>query len=122
MTACASIAFFAFYEVGGRPAGLALWQLFGGSNQLIAGLALLTGAAWLRQKGRVAWPLLVPAFGMLALPLGALGWKMNAFIHQGETLLFALAGILVLIGLGVGAAGVAALRSENQPTETGSAG
>jgi len=120
--ACASIAFFAFYEVDGRPAGLALWQLFGGSNQLIAGLALLTGAAWLRQKGRVSWPLLVPAFGMLALTLGALVWKMNAFIQQGETLLFALAGILVLIGLGVGAAGVAALRSGNQPTETGSAG
>ena len=33
------IAFFAFYKIGGRPAGLALWRLFGTTNQLLAGLA-----------------------------------------------------------------------------------
>ncbi|MCZ6506886.1 MAG: carbon starvation protein A, partial [Acidobacteria bacterium] len=49
------IAFFAFYEVGGRPAGLALWQLFGTVNQLMAGLALLVVTLYLYQRRRNYW-------------------------------------------------------------------
>ncbi|MCB1178642.1 MAG: carbon starvation protein A, partial [Leptospiraceae bacterium] len=45
LLACLSIGFFAFLkiDVGGvqKPAGLALWKLFGTTNQLLAGLALL---------------------------------------------------------------------------------
>ena len=45
--AVAAIAFFAFYEVGGSSAGLALWELFGTTNQLLAALALLVVTALL---------------------------------------------------------------------------
>ncbi|HBF22822.1 MAG TPA: carbon starvation protein A [Planctomycetes bacterium] len=106
--ACSAIAFFAFYEVDGRPAGLALWQLFGGTNQLIAGLTLLTAAVWLKQSGRPSWPLFLPGCGILVLTLVALGWKMRAFWEQSEVLLLVLAGALVFIGLGVGGAGLSA--------------
>ena len=34
IVACAAIALFAFYKVDGKPAGLALWALFGTTNQL----------------------------------------------------------------------------------------
>ncbi len=116
LVACASISFLAFYEieVGGvpKPAGLALWTLFGGTNQMIAGLALLTGAVYLRQQGRRAWPLLVPAAGMLLLTLTALGLKIRDFADQELGLLLALAIALVLIGLGVT---VTALRSWRKP-------
>ncbi len=44
------IAFFAFYEIGGKPAGLALWRLFGTTNQLLAGLALLAVTLYLHQR------------------------------------------------------------------------
>ncbi len=46
------IAFFAFYEIAGRPAGLALWRLFGTTNQLLAGLALLAVTLYLVKRGK----------------------------------------------------------------------
>jgi carbon starvation protein len=46
------IAFFAFYEIGGKPAGLALWRLFGTTNQLLAGLALLAVTLYLIKRGK----------------------------------------------------------------------
>jgi len=112
LVACGSISFLAFYEieVGGvvKPAGLALWTLFGGTNQLIAGLALLTATVYLRQRHRNWWPLAIPAVGMIALTLVALGLKIRDFADQGLTLLLVLAVALVAIGVGVS---LTALRS-----------
>ncbi len=123
--ACASIGFLAFYdiEVGGvvKPAGLALWTLFGGTNQMIAGLALLTAAVHLRQVGRTAWPLAVPAVGMLVLTLFSLGLKIRDFHEQELGLLLALAVVLVLIGLGVSATAVLSLRRSQASGETAGA-
>jgi|TARA_B100000959_G_scaffold287611_1_gene375121 carbon starvation protein len=99
--ACASILFFAFYEIDGKPAGLALWTLFGGTNQLMAGLALLTGAVYLRQRGRLHWPLTLPAVYMLVNTMIALGLKTRDFIRQGEWLLLGLTLLLMGIGAGV---------------------
>ena len=45
--AIVSIAFFAFMKIGGKPAGLTLWSLFGTTNQLLGGLALLVITVWL---------------------------------------------------------------------------
>ncbi len=108
--ACAAIAFFATYKVDGKPAGLVLWQLFGSTNQLIAGLALITATVYLRQKGRNYWPLAIPAVGMIAITLFSLSLKIRDFRAQGEHLLLGLAIGLVLIALGVGATAVQALR------------
>ena len=108
--ACGAIAFFATYEIDGRPAGLALWQLFGSTNQLIAGLALITATVYLRQKGRNFWPLAIPAVVMIAITLFSLSLKIGDFQTQGETLLLGLAVGLILIAFGVGATAIAALR------------
>jgi carbon starvation protein len=108
--ACGAIAFFATYKVDGKPAGLVLWQLFGSTNQLIAGLALITGTVYLRQKGRNYWPLAIPAVGMIAITLFSLSLKIRDFQAQGEHLLLVLAIGLVVIALGVGATAVQALR------------
>lgn len=108
--ACGAIAFFATYKVDGKPAGLVLWQLFGSTNQLIAGLALITATVYLRQKGRNFWPLALPAIGMIAITLFSLSLKIRDFHEQGEQLLLALAIGLVVIALGVGATAVRALR------------
>ncbi|MCH2112759.1 MAG: carbon starvation protein A [Planctomycetes bacterium] len=99
--ACGAILFFAFYEMDGKPAGLALWTLFGGTNQLIAGLALLTGAAYLRQRGRTHWPLTLPAVFMMANTAIALSLKASDFWRQQEWLLLALTAALMVIGVGV---------------------
>ena len=87
-----------------------LWQLFGSTNQLIAGLALITATVYLRQKGRNYWPLAIPAVGMIAITLFSLSLKIRDFRAQGEHLLLGLAIGLVLIALGVGATAVQALR------------
>lgn len=115
--ACASISFFAFFkidkEVGGEivamPAGLILWALFGGTNQLIAGLALLTATVYLKRKGRNYWPLAIPAVFMICMTMFALVSKVLDFQRDGQTLLLVLATCLVVIGVGVGGTAFLAL-------------
>jgi carbon starvation protein len=109
LIACFAIAFFATYKVDGRAAGLVLWQLFGGTNQLIAGLALLTGTVYLKQRGRNYWPLALPALYMIAMTLVSLILKIRDFWNTNENLLLSLALGLVGIGLGVAATAVLAL-------------
>ncbi len=65
--AVAAIGFFAFFKVDGRPAGLFLWTLFGTTNQILAGLTLLTVTIYLYRHRK---PLLYTLLPML-LVLGA---------------------------------------------------
>ena len=94
------IALFAFYEIGGRPAGLALWALFGTTNQLLAGLALLVVSLYLYQRGRNAWVTAVPMAFMLVSTIVAMVGNLERFWGQwdeGGAVLFVVgAGLLVL--------------------------
>jgi carbon starvation protein len=81
------------------------WTLFGTSNQLLAGLSLLTIAVWLRRSGRAYAYTLVPALFVLAVTVtalilqvrgslaGAVGWvaRWNGLASAG---LIALALVL----------------------------
>ncbi len=99
--ACAAIALFAFYEVDGRPAGLALWALFGTTNQLLAGLTLTLVTLYLRQRGRPAWPTAIPAVFMMASTLAAMTVNLRTFAPGGakeDALLMAVGGVLLLLG------------------------
>jgi carbon starvation protein len=51
---------------------LAIWGAFGASNQLMAGLALLLIALWLKSEGRKNGWALYPAYFMIVTDLGAL--------------------------------------------------
>jgi carbon starvation protein len=115
LMACGAIAFFATYQVEGKAAGLVLWQLFGGTNQLIAGLALLTGTVYLKQRGRNFWPLAVPAIYMIGMTLVSLAFKIRDFWVTREHLLLVLALALVGIGIGVGLTAIQALRRLRTP-------
>ena len=97
--AVAVIAFFAFYRVGGKPAGLVLWELFGATNQLLAGLALLTVSLYLMQRGRNFWVTLVPCAFMLVTTLLALGTKLLEFQQKGVWLLLVVGGALLCLAL-----------------------
>jgi len=112
--ACAAIIFFAFYKIGGKPAGLTLWTLFGGTNQLIAGLALLTATVYLKKQGRNYWPVAIPAVFMIAITMFALVRKLLDFQRSQQTLLLSITVLLVLIGVGVSFTAVAALRGDKQ--------
>jgi len=65
--AVAAIGFFAFFKMDGKPAGLFLWTLFGTTNQILAGLTLLTVTIYLYRKKK---PILYTLLPML-LVLGA---------------------------------------------------
>ena len=68
---------------------------------MIAGLALLTATAYLRQLKRPAWPLALPAFFMILMTLFGLFAKIQIFSSDSQWLLFGLAIALILVGLGV---------------------
>jgi carbon starvation protein len=101
LIACGAIALFAFYEVDGKPAGLALWSLFGTTNQLLAGLTLTLVSLYLRGKGRPAWPTAIPAVFMLASTLVAMVVNLGTFAPGGpkeDPVLLAVGGALLLLG------------------------
>lgn len=99
--ACGAIALFAFYEVGGRPAALALWKLFGTTNQLLAGLTLTLASLYLRGRGKRSWPTAIPAVFMMASTLTAMAKNLAAFAHgpTADRLLFIVGGALFVMAL-----------------------
>jgi carbon starvation protein len=97
--AVAAIAFFAFYKIDGQAAGLALWQLFGSTNQLLAGLALLVVSLYLIQRGRRSLPYLLPMLFMMATTLTAMALKLRDFQRQGQTVLLVLGVCITLIAV-----------------------
>lgn len=113
--ACGVIALFAFYEIDvrigdqtvQRPAGLALWQLFGTTNQLLAGLTLVVATLYLRHKGWPTWPTALPAFGMMASTLVAMVLNLG---EMRDPLLLVLGTALLLLGLGILVESVRAVR------------
>ena len=92
-----TIGFFAFYKVGGKAAGLALWQLFGTTNQVLGGLTLLTITLYLIHRKRPFWYTAVPMVFMLATTLVAMFLKIRDFWASEAYLLLAIGiGILAL--------------------------
>ncbi len=63
--AVAAIGFFAFFRVNGQPAGLALWALFGTTNQILGGAHSARGDA-LSHPATVELPLRVDPDGLHA--------------------------------------------------------
>lgn len=117
ITACGVIAVFAFYEVDvvvagktvARPAGLALWQLFGTTNQLLAALTLILVTLYLRRRGKPSWPTAIGAIGMLASTVAAMLVNLTEFT---DPLLLVVGGALVVLGAGVVLEAIAALRRD----------
>ncbi len=97
--AAASIAFFAFFEIDGQTAGLALWQLFGSVNQLLAALALLVVSLYLLERRRPSLPYVVPMLFMMASTLTAMVLKLRDFYVASEILLLVVGGCILLIAL-----------------------
>jgi len=118
LLACLAIAFFAFYTIGGRPAGLTLWALFGTTNQLLAGLTLLTVTVYLLQRRRNPWLTGLPMVFMLVSTLTAMGSNLVDFLHQDPVpwpLVLVGAALLVLGVWLVGEALAAIRRARREP-------
>ena len=106
------IAFFAFYEIGGKPAGLALWRLFGTTNQLLAGLALLAVTLYLIKRGKNPYFTGIPMIFMGVSTILAMLSNLRRFWSQwdeGGSMLFVVGLILLVLAIWLIAESVAAL-------------
>ena len=74
--------FFAFFKVDGKPAGLALWSLFGTTNQILAGLTLLTVTLYLMQRRRNPWFTGIPMIFMLSTSIIAMVFNLGSFSND----------------------------------------
>jgi len=106
LLACSAIAFFAFYKVEGaggtsKSAALALWQLFGTTNQLLAGLTLILVTLYLRHRRWPIWPTALPAIFMMGSTVVAMVGNLRRFGAQegGDKLLFVVGGILLILAV-----------------------
>lgn len=85
-----------------KQAFLALWPVFGSSNQLLAALALITVSVWLLKRGKNALFTIVPAAFMIITTVASLVYLIEAkYLTSGNALLTALAGGLILLAVGI---------------------
>lgn len=97
--AVALIGFFAFYEIQGQPAGLALWGLFGSTNQVLGGLTLLTVTIYLRQRKSNYWYTAVPMLFMMVVTLTAMVMDLQKYWNGGQMLLVFVAACIFLLSI-----------------------
>ena len=84
--------FVTLYDAQGNiiPAWKAVWPVFGSTNQLLAGLALLVVYVWQKRKGKKTFFLVVPMVFMLSMTL----WALGQLIYQSG---FSSVGIISMI-------------------------
>ena len=111
-----AIGFFAFYEFEGRAAGLVLWQLFGTTNQLMAGLALLAITLYLLRRRKPIYYTLIPMLFMLVTTLTAMISKLGDFWQAGDWVLLGTGGVIFILGIWLTVeAALAVRRYKQQP-------
>lgn len=101
LLASASIGFFAFYEVDGKPAGLLLWKLFGSTNQILGALTLLTIAIYLRQRQKNHWFATLPMLFMISVTMIAMVIEIGDYWNSSQYLLLSVGGAIFLLSLWV---------------------
>jgi carbon starvation protein len=76
-----------------------LWPMFGASNQLVAGLALIVVSAYLIKNKRNWKITFIPAVIMFVITLAALAVKGFEFFKKGNYVLFGASIALCVLGL-----------------------
>ncbi|TQE73555.1 carbon starvation protein A [Leptospira noguchii] len=105
LIACVAIGFFAFLEIEQdgkkKPAGLALWKLFGTTNQLLAGLALLVVTIFLLKLKKKIKVSFIPMLFVLSVTLWAMIRNFLDFLTgpSPNLLLAAVGGTLIFLTL-----------------------
>ena len=114
MMAVLTIGMFAFYQVQGptgpEAAGKVLWTLFGTTNQLMAGLALLAVTLYLLRRGKSIVYTGVPMAFMLVATLVAMTSALRGFWADQSWLLLTVGGVLFIIGIWLSFEAFAAVR------------
>jgi carbon starvation protein len=115
LIAVSLIAFFAFFQVNGQSAGLALWALFGSTNQVMAALTLLTVTVYLRQQGRNYWYTFVPMIFMMCVTVTAMVYNLRLYYNGGQILLTTVAACIFVLSLWLAVEAVLRFRKDRDP-------
>ena len=99
--AIAAIGFFAFFQVNGQRAGLFLWTLFGTTNQIMAGLTLLTVTIYLYRKRQPILYTLLPMLLVLGATISGMGIGVYQAVENGQWTVMAVGGFILLLALWV---------------------
>jgi carbon starvation protein len=83
----------------GGTGGMRLWPIFGTSNQLLAGLALLVVTLWLVKTGRPMIYTFLPMVFMMIVTLWAMMWNIVNFWNTGDWLLGIVASAMFILAL-----------------------
>ena len=94
--AVGSAMLLAFYTGDGKGA-MALWPIFGGVNQLLAGLALLAVTSYLIHTGRPVWITVPPLIFMVVMTTWAMVSNGLTLWEKGNFLLALLSGGILLL-------------------------
>jgi carbon starvation protein len=83
---------------GSGDGGLALWPLFGTTNQLVAGVTLLVVSVWLKSRGKPVVYTLVPMALVASVTVWAMVGNLVKYFGDFEQLwLLAISGSLILV-------------------------
>jgi carbon starvation protein len=91
-----SIGYFAMMKVQGKSVGAILWQLFGTSNQLLAGLGLLIVTLYLIRRQKNFWITLIPMILVISFTGTAMIIKLQNFYTDKNWTVFGV-GIAILV-------------------------
>ena len=78
-----------------------LWVLFGTTNQLLAGLVLLTATVYLVANRRPSWVTAVPMLVMLVITLWAMVLNLSNYIDQGKTTSMIVGSCILALAIGL---------------------
>ncbi|PIE83546.1 MAG: carbon starvation protein A [Candidatus Contendobacter odensis] len=114
--ACIALAFGAGGTSG--AGGMIIWPLFGTTNQLLAGLALLVVSLLLLKLGRPVWFTLIPMAFLLVMTILALLLQLWSFFTAGNWLLIVMDILILIAAAMVALEAISALMRERQRLAT----
>jgi carbon starvation protein len=86
-----------FYFEGAGLGGLALWPIFGATNQLLAALALLVVTVWLVKTKKPVWVSAVPMVFMLGITSYAIVLLAKGFADSSNGLLLGVSVLMLVL-------------------------
>jgi carbon starvation protein len=107
-----------YYELRWENAGLgglALWPIFGATNQLLAALALLVITVWLVKSKRAAWITALPMLFMLTITAYAIILLIKLFVAESNPLLLSVSALMLILQLWIVIEAALLLKNEVAP-------
>ena len=82
---------------GMKQTGWVLWPIFGASNQMLAALTLMVLTLYFWQRKKPILPLLIPMLLIMLITFTALIIKAQTFFSQGNSLLFGINMVMIVL-------------------------